>query len=494
MFIAVTATAFVHATLAIYSEQRTQKLVDEHSLPPLRDDALLSGDQAQRESGASSIFGDFSSFFSPTLSSSIPGSSSWQRVRLQAQLDNAHAHSIAARLGKRLRGLLDTLNFLPHEVQVQVGRAYTAVSQSYLDLTPAQRAVVPILALNTLVFLAFRLPSTRVQAFMYRHFTHVPVSRRYHTMVTSAFAHRDVLHFAINSFVIWSFSGSFIVDPNFREGRGHFNFSFSGDDKGRHAPSQWYRSDVSTREIESSPSTWNEIVTWLYGSRPSSDPNVPPHWTPEASPTPHFLAFWITAALYSSLGKQFWAWSCYQYARIALRRALTRHAQLRSVGAGIGLQTSSARSAADVAQKLATLRAVGSRPGLGASGAAYATVAASCTCHPEEKINLFFLPDFDYPAQTVITGALTFEAVCLLLGQLNSPVGNAVRGLGLDHAVHISGMAYGIWYASRAPPTVKDSTKAEGGPKRVPEMAQGLIEWERCRLLRARMSHPSQTL
>ncbi|KAE8271579.1 hypothetical protein A4X09_0g770 [Tilletia walkeri] len=470
---------------AKHAEEETEDLIEQYGLPSVRNRPQPTGSSS---SSSSSTFGDFSSFFSSSSTSSASTShaptSSYSRARLQAQLESAHSHHIAKKLGDFLRTVLDTVSFLPHEAQMQVGRVYTYLAHSYLDLTPSQRAVLPILAINTLVFLGFRMPSARAQQFMWTHFTHQPNSRRYYTMVTSTFAHAGVIHFALNNYVLWQFSHHFISDPVFREGQGQFDFGFTLDQRTPHR----FGSSGNLRRTETGTYVdnthdfewaWEQLASKLGISSKDSKSGTAT-WTPEASPTPHFIAFWISAGLFASFGSQIWAFSRFQAARLALRRRIK--AFQRSSAVPVQLN-------AELVSRIDALRRIGSVPGLGASGAMLATIGAIAACHPEEMIGLLFLPQTFVPSQTAVSGLMLFDATCLFLTLFNSPLGAAARSLSLGHSAHLAGTGYGIWYASSSLHDVKKdtagTTSMAGSKGDVPtlatRMSNGMALWETLR-------------
>ncbi|KAK0540004.1 hypothetical protein OC835_000887 [Tilletia horrida] len=458
LIVTLFGTLAVHAIGAIYSEYWTELLQRANGLPSVR----KLEDASSSSTSSTSIFGDFTSFFSPSAYSDAP-TSMRAKLKLQAQLQSAHSHYLATSLGSGLRTVLDALSFLPREAQVQVGRAYTYLAHAYLDLDPAQRAVIPIMAINTLVFLGFRLPSPRLQAFMLRHFAHVPRSRRYHTMVTSIFAHAGFFHFAANNYVLWSFSRNFISDPVFQNGLGDFKFGYTLE--------------------QARPLLSSTVGGYLgRGDAFRSDASGPSSWTPEASPVPHFLAFWVSAGLYASLGSQVWAYGRFQVARIGLQRFISKQQAQSTV--------LSARAAAEIVRRADALRKIGSIPGLGASGALLGTIGAVATCHPEESIGIILLPGAAVPSQTAVSGLMTFDGAALLLSQLNSPLGAVVRGWSLGHAAHLAGTLYGISYASRAADPAKPqanlSTAAAQSGRSQDRMSTGMQLWEHARLQTAK--------
>ena len=73
----------------------------------------------------------------------------------------------------------------------------------YRRTRDSQKVVYGIVAANSLVLLLWRIPTLHLV--MKRHFMHNPSSHNSHTLVTSAFSHVDVMHFAFNMMALWSF-------------------------------------------------------------------------------------------------------------------------------------------------------------------------------------------------------------------------------------------------------------------------------------------------
>lgn len=72
-------------------------------------------------------------------------------------------------------------------------------------------------------------------------------------------------------------------------------------------------------------------------------------------------------------------------------------------------------------------------PSLGASGAILGVVAYVCICRPETNLLLFFIP---IAAGNAIKGLMLFDTVGLL-----------ARWSFIDHAGHLGGSCFGVWYA-----------------------------------------------
>lgn len=223
--------------------------------------AKLSLDQTREtadqviESNKGGIFGDFSSFFGK--SGNGEGSKDPRRHERisENQMRAVNKQELAERLGRklnRLMGWCDQIG-LPAEGKKFIGRMYTWGAEGYLNLPESKLILVPIIAVNTVIFLGWRvsmLPSLRYsfEQFMKRHFLHAPASGRSYTLLTSTFSHMGPLHFLLNNAVLWSFGASALMIHSFHAGE---------DGKGKH--------------------------------------------TPESSLGPHFWAFFATAGVFSGL-------------------------------------------------------------------------------------------------------------------------------------------------------------------------------------------------
>lgn len=75
-------------------------------------------------------------------------------------------------------------------------------------------------------------------------------------------------------------------------------------------------------------------------------------------------------------------------------------------------------------------------PSLGASGAIMTILAAVCTKIPEAKLAIIFLPMFTFTAGSALKVILALDSVGLILGWKF-----------FDHAAHLGGALFGIWYA-----------------------------------------------
>ncbi|XP_070801285.1 presenilin-associated rhomboid-like protein, mitochondrial isoform X2 [Pituophis catenifer annectens] len=74
-------------------------------------------------------------------------------------------------------------------------------------------------------------------------------------------------------------------------------------------------------------------------------------------------------------------------------------------------------------------------PSLGASGAIMAVLGAVCTKIPEAKLAIIFLPMFTFTAGNALKAIIALDSVGLILGWRF-----------FDHASHLGGVLFGIWY------------------------------------------------
>ncbi|KAK0404431.1 hypothetical protein QR680_017451 [Steinernema hermaphroditum] len=90
-------------------------------------------------------------------------------------------------------------------------------------------------------------------------------------------------------------------------------------------------------------------------------------------------------------------------------------------------------SLTSLAQKLVTRSTIRS---LGASGAILAVLTYTCMMIPEARLSIVFLPQFDFSAQNAVYGLLAFDLLGLVF-----------RFKLFDHAAHLGGSLFGIFYA-----------------------------------------------
>lgn len=267
------------------------------------------------------------------------------------QLAIAKTQEEAARLGAVMRRIKESMDRvgLPARVQEPVLSAYLWLAEGWLELSPQKKAVVPIVAANACVFAAWHVRPLAPR--VARLFVHRPCTGRVSTLATAVFSHKSAWHFALNNIALWSIGSAAV--------------SVAG------------------------------ACAW-------------PH-TPEASPTAHFLAFFVTAGTFAMLVSQ-------------IASAVRFH---RLVRGAVRLRTREAD---------AVLARVG-RGSLGSSGAVYAALVLSALTFPQATVSLIVLPMASVPIQWGVAGMVALDALGLVRGWRT-----------FDHAAHLGGALFGVLY------------------------------------------------
>ncbi|KAG8880090.1 hypothetical protein FRB97_001076 [Tulasnella sp. 331] len=86
---------------------------------------------------------------------------------------------------KQGAALSEKLKQWPKLVAYHVGNVYVIAINSWLRAGESKRTALKIVALNTLIFAAWKLP--HLKPFMMTHFTHYALSGKSYTMLTSVF-------------------------------------------------------------------------------------------------------------------------------------------------------------------------------------------------------------------------------------------------------------------------------------------------------------------
>lgn len=85
---------------------------------------------------------------------------------------------------------------------------------------------------------------------------------------------------------------------------------------------------------------------------------------------------------------------------------------------------------------------------LGASGALFTILGIYGTLMPDSQWSIIFLPMFSFSAENGIYGLMAFDVIGLI-----------VRWGVLDHAAHLGGMMFGIWWIKEGYKRVKPAVK-----------------------------------
>lgn len=250
-----------------------------------------------------------------------------------------------------LDNLPSYLSFLPPALSTPFTRIYVSFAESYLTTPPSQKVCLSIIAFNGAVFLLWKLPSPRIQAAMRHWWMHWPVGRHHHviTLATSVFSHQSLPHFAFNSIALYSF--------------GSAAYTYLSKPPKDSDYSSSHPSYAALHQLASSTTSY------------------------------HFLAFFLTAGLFSSLSSHI------STVLIRLPRLLR---DLRTPGR--------ISSASALAANSAVL------PSLGASGAIYATLTMTALAYPEASISLIFVPFLPIPIGWGMAGMVAVDALGVIRG------------------------------------------------------------------------------
>lgn len=244
---------------------------------------------------------------------------------------------------------------MPEAIQVPITRIYVACSEYYLNTPPSQLACLGIIGLNGLIFLAWRIPA--IEPLMRTWFMHWPAGNQHRvvTLATSVFSHQSFAHYAFNSLALYSFGSAaytFLAAPNTHSHHG----------------------DASS-------------IASLLGLDA-----IGPYLATSTN-TPHFLAFFLAAGLFSSL--------CSHLNTVIFR--LPRF--LRDISSSHRISSLSA-----IASHAGVL------PSLGASGAIYATLTMTSLAFPEASVSLIFLPFIPIKIGWGVAGMVAVDLFGLIKG------------------------------------------------------------------------------
>lgn len=80
-------------------------------------------------------------------------------------------------------------------------------------------------------------------------------------------------------------------------------------------------------------------------------------------------------------------------------------------------------------------------PSLGSSGAIMGLLGYACAKHPNSQLSIVFLPNFSFSAESALKAVCLFDMVGLASMIFRSRISP------IDHAVHLGGLFFGVWYA-----------------------------------------------
>ncbi|OJA11968.1 hypothetical protein AZE42_07247 [Rhizopogon vesiculosus] len=275
-------------------------------------------------------------------------------------------------LGKYLQTqvnqLKDTLAEWPLALRNLVLSVHVQAAQSYLDAPEGRRLCWLICGVNTAIYLMWKIP--RLAPFMTRSFTHHPLSGRSYTLLTSAFSHKSFIHLLANSMALASFGSA--------------------------ATHYFTLEQLQHREHQQ-----------------------------EATAKWHFLAFFISAGLFSGLVSHVAA------SKVLFPRLVTQYtasAAIRNSPAAAAISSTAAKTVTASAPREIL-------PSLGASGAIYAAVTVSALAFPDAQVSLIFPPFISIPIQAGVGGLVLLDIIGIARGWRM-----------FDHYAHLGGAAFGAVY------------------------------------------------
>lgn len=93
-------------------------------------------------------------------------------------------------------------------------------------------------------------------------------------------------------------------------------------------------------------------------------------------------------------------------------------------------------------------------PSLGASGAIMGLVGYICEKMPDTRLGIVFIPNWSFSANSAKYSILAFDTVGLLIGAFTN-----WKYMIFDHAGHLGGILFGIWYARGGDQLLNDFSK-----------------------------------
>ncbi|KAJ6493546.1 hypothetical protein C8R47DRAFT_1118694 [Mycena vitilis] len=263
-----------------------------------------------------------------------------------SDLFQAKISELAQKMDRLASLVFQATQHLPAVPRSAINEAYVAIRRRMITTSDAVKVCWGICVVNGAVFLAWQVP--RLGGFMTRNFIHHPLSGRAFTMLTNVFSHFGFFHLLFNSMALLSFG----------------------------AAAGSYLSAMQAR----SPSKRLESTSGY-----------------------HFLAFFISAGVVSSLASHFVRVRIYDRALALLSK--TRSATPPHI--------------------------VGS---LGASGAVYACVTVSALAYPDARVSVMLMP-LMIPIRTGVGAMVLFDILGVIRGWRS-----------FDHIAHLSGALFGVWY------------------------------------------------
>ncbi|KDR68010.1 hypothetical protein GALMADRAFT_231645 [Galerina marginata CBS 339.88] len=276
-------------------------------------------------------------------------------------------------LRETLANIQSTVQQLPVLIRPWINMACVTVMQPYADASEGKRLCWKICLLNVAVYAAWKVK--RWNGFMTKRFMHYPLSGLSYTLITSVFSHRTALHLLCNCLALESFGSA--------------------------------------------------AYYYLLREQNKAEPELL-----ESTTAYHFLAFYISAGVFSGLVSHVVS-AKFRFPRIVAELAAsTGRARKTETWAGAVAATST--SAAQTTAKRKTLDIL---PSLGASGAIYGAVTMTALAFPDSQVALFIPPSYPINIQYGVGGLMLLDVIGIMRGWRM-----------FDHWAHLGGAAFGVAY------------------------------------------------
>ncbi|TFK25573.1 hypothetical protein FA15DRAFT_668269 [Coprinopsis marcescibilis] len=273
------------------------------------------------------------------------------------------------------------LQDMPTLLRPWLGLAFVSIVQPYADASEGKRICWKICLLNAGVYLAWKVQ--RWQPSMAVRFMHNPLSGLSYTLLTSMFSHKSVIHLLFNCLALESFGSA----------------------------------------------------AYYYLMREQAKEQPP---MLESTGAYHFLAFFVTAGLFSGLVSHVAAVK-FMYPRYITQLSVATRATPKTDTWAAAVAASTKTAAAKVAEKTA-VAVPQILPSLGASGAVYAAVTMTALAFPDSQVALFIPPSYPINIQTAVGGLVALDMIGILRGWRM-----------FDHWAHLGGAAFGCVYYAYGP-------------------------------------------
>ncbi|KAF9482634.1 hypothetical protein BDN70DRAFT_852962 [Pholiota conissans] len=365
-------------------------------VPPLKDAAGLSrgsGPSFYEKVGSPGIarqifFVGIASYFTFSLAASITtvqtetivermveASPIWAvKTITNADIKRVQNANLIQNLREKLASFQSTVQHLPVLLQPWVNRACIAVMQPWADASEAKRLCWKICMLNFAVWSAWKVKSWR--GFMNKRFMHDPLSGKSYTLLTSAFSHQSFIHLLCNCLALESFGAA--------------------------------------------------AYYYLLREQNKAEPEIL-----EKTSSFHFLAFFMTAAMFSGLVSHI------VNAKILFPRVVRQLAALKPKTETWAAAVATTTNAAKEVPKKKIIEIL---PSLGASGGIYAAVTMTALAFPDSQVALFIPPSYPINIQVGVGGLLLMDTIGILRGWRF-----------FDHWAHLGGAAFGVFYYAYGP-------------------------------------------